>query len=107
MARINEGTYSRVIDLGSASIGTNDYTPAVRDWVVNGSESPYVWSREETVERIHHRTPDQLLAEPTFKLGSFVMNATRRLGATTGSAPRPLIPTTGTTIVRIGISPRG
>ena len=71
VARINDGTYSRVINLGSASIGTDDYTPAVRDWVANGAESPYVWSREKTVERIRHRTPNQLLAEPTFKLGNF------------------------------------
>ena len=73
IARINEGTYSRVIDFGGgASIGTDEYTPAVRDWVDKGAESAYVWSRDEVVERIRRRTPDQLLAEPTFKLGTYL-----------------------------------
>ena len=66
--RINEGTYSRTIPLGSSAIGTDEYTPAVRDWVAHGEDSPYVWSREEMVERIRRRTPDEVLANPTFKL---------------------------------------
>ena len=67
--RIDEGTYSAVLPIGGGSVGTDEYTPAVRDWVANGEESSYVWSRAEMVERIRHRTPDEALADPTFKLG--------------------------------------
>ena len=67
--RIDEGTYSAVLPIGGGSVGTDEYTPAVRDWVANAEESPYVWSRAEMVERIRHRTPDEALADPTFKLG--------------------------------------
>lgn len=72
VVRINEGTYSRVIGLGAASIGTNEYTPAVRDWAINGAKSAYVWSREEMVKRIRKQTPDEALADPTFLLGVYL-----------------------------------
>lgn len=70
--RINEGTYSRTIPLGSnASIGTDDYTPAVRDWVAKGPASAYVWPVEKVAAKIRRRTADESLAEPTFKLGVY------------------------------------
>lgn len=69
--RIDEGTYSRVLPIGNGSVGTDDYTPAVRDWVGRGEASPYVWSPEEVVARIRRRTPDESLADPTFKLGVY------------------------------------
>ena len=69
--RINEGTYSQVISLGGGSFGTDEYRPVVLDWAVNGEESPYVWSRDQVVAKIRQRTPDEALAEPTFKLGVF------------------------------------
>ena len=71
MLRINEGTYSETIALGQASIGTDEYRPAVRDWVTNGADSSYVWSQEQVVAKIRRRTPDEALAEPTFKLGVY------------------------------------
>ena len=69
MLRIDEGTYSETIPLGSAVIGTDEYRPAVRDWALNGAGSQYVLSPREVAARIRRRTPDEALAEPTFKLG--------------------------------------
>lgn len=68
--RINEGTYSRTITIGTSTvIGTDEYTPAVRDWVAKGAASSYVWSPEQVAAKIRRRTSDEALAEPTFKLG--------------------------------------
>lgn len=69
--RINEGAYSRVIELGTASIGNDEYADAVRDWVRKGAESHYAWSQEEVAAKIRRRTSDEALAEPTFKLGVY------------------------------------
>jgi hypothetical protein len=70
--RINEGTYSRTMPIGNnAVIGTDDYTPAVYDWVAKGPASPYVWSPEQVAAKIRRRTSDEALAEPTFKLGVY------------------------------------
>lgn len=69
IVRINEGTYSRAMHFGSTVVGSDDYRPAVRDWVLNGSSSRYVWSPREVADRIRRRTSDEALAEPTFKLG--------------------------------------
>lgn len=70
--RINEGTYSRRISLGGTYyIGTEDYTPAVRDWVAKGPKSAFVWTPRQVGERIRRRTSDEALAEPTFKLGVY------------------------------------
>ena len=67
--RINEGTYSEVILNGV--VGTENYRPAVRDWVLHGADSPYVWSREQVRAKIRQRTPDEARAEPMFKLGVY------------------------------------
>ena len=69
--RINEGTYSEALRFGSSVVGSDDYRPAVRDWVLNGADSRYVWSPQEVATKIRRRTPDEALAEPTFKLGVY------------------------------------
>jgi hypothetical protein len=69
--RIDDGAYSGGRPLGSETIGAHDYSPVVRDWVLRGEESPLLWSREEMVDRIRRRTPDEARAEPTFKLGMY------------------------------------
>lgn len=70
--RINEGTYSRRITLGgNYYIGTEDYTPAVRDWVAKGPASSYVWTPKQVAAKIRRRSSDEALAEPTFKLGVY------------------------------------
>ena len=71
--RINEGTYSQLIPIGDSGtvIGTDEYRPAVRDWVINSDRSRYVWSPEQVTAKIRRRTPDEARAEPTFKLGVY------------------------------------
>ena len=69
--RINEGTYAKKHLLGNTEFGTDAYTPAVRDWVANGADSPYVWSREQVSAKIRQRTTDEALAEPIFTLGVY------------------------------------
>ena len=69
--RINEGTYAKTHLLGNTEFGTDAYAPAVRDWVANGADSPYVWSREQVSAKIRQRTTEEALAEPTFKLGVY------------------------------------
>ena len=65
--RINEGTYSQLLFNGS--VGTEEYRPVVRDWVLKGENSPHVWSRDRVVSKIRQRSHDEALAEPIFKLG--------------------------------------
>ena len=69
--RIDDGAYSGMSQIGGGAIGAHDYSPVVRDWVTRGEDSPNLWSRDEMVERIRRRTPDEALAEPTFKLGVY------------------------------------
>jgi hypothetical protein len=71
IVRINEGTYSQTITLGTLTIGTDEYRPAVRDWVMKGGASGYVWSREKVLAKIRRRSDNEALAEPTFKLGVY------------------------------------
>ena len=72
IVRINEGTYSKALRFGSTVVGSDDYRPAVRDWVLNGSSSRYVWSPQEVADRIRApHAPMKTLAEPTFKLGVY------------------------------------
>ena len=71
IVRIDEGAYSRVHDLGGFKFGTDDYSPAVRDWVEKGAESPFVLSADAVVSRIRPRSDDEALADATFKLGVY------------------------------------
>lgn len=71
IVRINEGTYASEHKLGSFEFGTNDYAPAVRDWVENGAKSKYVWTAEQVKSKIRRRTSDEALGEPTFKLATY------------------------------------
>jgi hypothetical protein len=73
VVRINEGTYSMTIKLGTGNftIGTDEYRPAVRDWVLKGAASQHVWSADKVASKIRRRTADEALAEPTFKLGVY------------------------------------
>ena len=60
--RIDDGAYSGMSQIGGGAIGAHDYSPVVRDWVTRGEDSPNLWSRDEMVERIRRRTPDEALA---------------------------------------------
>ena len=103
--RINEGTYSRLIPIGDGStvIGTDEYRPAVRDWVINGENSRYVWSTEQVTARIRTRTPDEALRNPRSSSVSISIDrVTRRWGDAIGSEPRRCSPTAGTCTGRTG-----
>lgn len=67
IVRINEGTFAKDYKL----YGTDDYVPALKDWVINGTQSKYVWSERQVATKIKSRSADQEKAEPAFKLGSY------------------------------------
>lgn len=71
VVRINEGTYTQTYKFGDLEFGTDEYAPAVRDWVANGADSPFVWSAAEVTGKIRRRSTDEELAEPNFKLGVY------------------------------------
>ena len=71
IVRINEGTYATIHKIGTTTIGTDDYMPAVKDWAENGAKSKYVWSPQEVARHIRVMTPETALADPMFKLGVY------------------------------------
>ena len=92
VARINEGTYSGIIKLGAGTIGTDEYLPLVRDWVANGAKSRYAWAPEDMVKRIRRTTPDEALADPTFKLGVYFYEQDEALARTYWERAQALAP---------------
>ncbi len=74
IVRINEGTYAREHVFGTNfKFGTDDYAPAVRDWVAKGADSQFVWDAQRVSEKIKQRTPEAERAEPAFKLSTFFL----------------------------------
>lgn len=71
IVRYNEGTYAAKHKLGTFEFGRDDYLPAVRDWIENGTDSVYVQSAKDVSKNIIARSTDAELAEPTFKLGVY------------------------------------
>lgn len=69
IVRINEGTYAVKHKLGLFEFGTNDYVPALEDWVKNGAKSKYAWSADEVAKRIRPQTSEEGRAEALFTLG--------------------------------------
>jgi hypothetical protein len=69
IVRLNEGTYAAKHKLGLFEFGTNDYVPALEDWVKNGAKSKYSWSPDKVAERIRPLTSDEGRAEALFTLG--------------------------------------
>ena len=68
--RINEGTYAA----NHGTFGTDDYAPAVRDWVTNGMASQYMWQPEKVAEKIKSRDSNLLRAEAAFQLGAYLFS---------------------------------
>jgi peroxiredoxin len=71
IVRINEGTYAKTHKLGSMTIGTDDYTPALRDWVAKGGQSQYVWTAQQVTQKIRGRSTEEAKAEALFALGTY------------------------------------
>ena len=71
IVRINEGTYSRTHTIGNTTIGTDAYTPALRDWVAKGNKSEHAWTAEQVTQHIRGRTADESKADALFALGTY------------------------------------
>ncbi len=69
IVRINEGTYAKT-HMGGR-IGTDEYVPAIRDWVANGANSKYVWDADKVASKIQTRVAENEKADPAFKLGNY------------------------------------
>ena len=80
IVRIDEGTYSKVHELGAGdqtiSFGTDVYEPALKDWVANGAQSKHVESAATVAANIRNHSADQQKADAAFCLG----NLFRRYG---------------------------
>jgi peroxiredoxin len=74
VVRLNEGTYAKKHSLGAFQFGTNDYAPAVEDWVKNGAKSKFVWSAAEIGKRLQAPTSDEGRAQALFHLGVYFSN---------------------------------
>ncbi len=70
IVRINEGTYATTHKLANMTIGTDEYTPALRDWVAKGNKSKHVWTPEQVAAKIRTKSSDEAKAEALFNLGS-------------------------------------
>src|SRR5580704_14450238 len=64
-------TTSRTTKYGTGSITTQgeEYLADLRDWVTKGDKSEYVLSDEEFARRVKPRTPAEMEADASFKLG--------------------------------------
>ena len=66
IVRIDEGTYSQIhaISDGQETItfGNDVYTPALKDWIENGENSPYINAPEQVSENIRTHSKEQLKA---------------------------------------------
>jgi hypothetical protein len=71
IVRSDEGAYAETHEMGTIKFGTNDYIPAVRDWVAKGSESEYVKSASGLAADIKPKSTDENLAEANFSLGVY------------------------------------
>jgi hypothetical protein len=71
IVRINEGTYAKQHKLAGRTIGTDDYTSALRDWVQQGASSQYVWSKDQVASKIRNKSNEEVKAEALFQLGAY------------------------------------
>ncbi len=70
IVRQDEGAYTRLYEFGDLSFGTDDYLPAVRDWVENGSDSIYALGTGEVAAGFTPRTSAQALSDANFRLAA-------------------------------------
>jgi peroxiredoxin len=74
VVRLNEGTYAKKHTVGAIKYGSDEYAPAVEDWVQNGAKSKFVWSPAEMAKRVPTRTSDEGRAQALFHLGVYFAN---------------------------------
>ena len=74
IVRIDEGTYPKIHTFGegeqSISFGNDVYTPALKDWVKNGSKSVHVQPPETVAANIRSHSFEQLKADAAFRLAN-------------------------------------
>ena len=74
IVRIDEGTYAKVHEIKkgehSITFGTNEYVPALKDWVAKGPDSSYAQPAPTVTGNIRQPTPAQTKAEAAFRLGN-------------------------------------
>lgn len=74
IVRIDEGTYSKLHEFGEGDaaikFGTDDYAPAVKDWVANGADSRFVKGASEVAGEIRQHGVDEQKADAAFRLGN-------------------------------------
>jgi peroxiredoxin len=71
IVRLNEGTYAKKHSFGAIQYGSNDYAPAVEDWVTKGAKSKFVLSPAEMAKHVQPRNPDEGRAQTLFHLGVY------------------------------------
>jgi len=78
IVRPNETAYTRntKLNLNGKILKSRgaDYVAALKDWVKNGKDSPYVLTPEEIAKRVQPRTDEQALAEAEFQLGNYFLS---------------------------------
>ena len=74
IVRIDVGTYSQLHEFGEGdskiSFGNDVYTPALKDWVANGSASRHVQNAETVAGNVRSHSFDQEQADAAFQLGN-------------------------------------
>jgi len=74
IVRIDEGTYSKVHEIGEGeqaiTFGNDVYTPALKDWVAKGADSEFVQSAATVTGKIREHSFDQLKADAAFRLAN-------------------------------------
>jgi tetratricopeptide (TPR) repeat protein len=71
IVRLDEGAYTRKYKAGALEFGTDEYVPALRDWVEKGSASAYAKDERAMAEQLAARTPEQAQADAAFRLGVY------------------------------------
>ncbi len=71
VVRFDEGAYSRMYKAGALEFGSDEYLPIVKDWLINGADSPYVKPAGELSALVAKRTASEAKADAAFRLGSF------------------------------------
>lgn len=74
IVRIDEGTYAKLHQLGEGdaaiTFGTDDYSPALIDWVAKGQDSVHVQSADKVASHIRVQTAEHEQADAAFRLGN-------------------------------------
>ncbi len=74
IVRIDEGTYSKVHQMGEGeqaiTFGNDVYTPALKDWVAKGADSEHVQNAQTVAGNIRQHSADQIKADAAFRLGN-------------------------------------